>query len=316
MNRPFIALLLLSLLLVACDTTPKAERTYELASEGVFSASLSKNLALIGTTARGNAELWQLKPKQLLHTWQHTDEKNGILYTAISDDEQYALTAEKESLAWWRIADGALMNVWYLPNINAITLSADGQFALIGLEDKAIYYSLQHGQTRYAFKHQSSVIKVDISASNQLAITGSSDETAKLWDLNNGQEKFSWPHQSKLSTVALSPDDQYALTNEGLGTIRLWKTQTGKLYKQLSSNLITLSAAAFSDNSHYLIAGRVSQRIDLWDIRSGEIINYWRPKKDSFWTPSAATILALTFSENERKIYSIASNGYLQLWRK
>lgn len=316
MNKHFLAPLLLSLLLIGCDTTPKAERTHELAPQGVFSASLSKNLALIGTTARGNAELWQLKPKQLLHVWQHTDEKNGILYTAISDDEKYTLTAEKESLAWWRIADGVLMNVWYLPNINAITLSADGQFALIGLEDKAIYYSLQHGQTRYAFKHESSVTKVDISASNQLAITGSSDETAKLWDLNTGEEKFSWPHQSKLSTVAISPDDKYALTNEGLGTIRLWKTQTGKLYKKLGPKLITLSSAAFSDNSKYLIAGRVSQRIDLWDIRSGEIINYWRPKKDSFWTPSAATILALTFTANDRKIYSIASNGYLQLWRK
>ncbi|MCF7969935.1 MAG: WD40 repeat domain-containing protein [Methylococcaceae bacterium] len=316
MNKSFLVPLLLSFLLVACDNTPKAERTYELAQQGLFSASLSKNFALIGTTARGNAELWQLKPKQLLHTWQHTDEKNGILYTAISDNEQYALTAEKESLAWWRISDGVLMNVWYLPNISAITLSADGQFALIGLEDKAIYYSLQHGTTRYAFKHESSVTKVDISASNQLAITGSSDETAKLWDLNNGQEKFSWPHQSKLSVVAISPDDKYALTNEGLGTVRLWKTQTGKLYKQLGSQLITLSAATFSDNSKYLMGGRVSQRIDLWDIKRGEIINYWRPKKDSFWTPSAATILALTFSENERKIYSIASNGYLQLWKK
>jgi len=316
MSKSFLAPLLFSLLLAACDNSPKAERTYALAPGGLFSASLSKNLALIGTTARGNAELWQLKPKQLLHTWQHTDEKNGILYTAISDNEQYALTAEKESLAWWRIADGVLMNVWYLPNINAITLSADGQFALIGLADKAIYYSLQHGTTRYEFKHESSVTKVDISASNQLAITGSSDETAKLWDLNDGQEKFSWPHQSKLSIVALSPDDQYALTNEGLGSIRLWKTQTGKLYKQLGPKFITLSSATFSDNSKYIIAGRVSQRIDLWDIRSGEIINYWRPKKDSFWTPSAATILALTFSENQRKIYSIASNGYLQLWRK
>jgi WD40 repeat protein len=118
--------------------------------------------------------------------------------------------------------------------------------------------------------------------------------------LNTGEEKFSWSHHSKLSTVAISPDDKYALTNEGLGTIRLWKTQTGKLYKQLGPKLITLSSAAFSDNSKYLVAGRVSQRIDLWNIRSGEIINYWRPKKDSFWKPTAATILALTFSANNR----------------
>ena len=128
--------------------------------------------------------------------------------------------------------------------------------------------------------------------------------------------KYKWSHGSKLSQVILSPDDKYALTNEGLGTIRLWRTNTGKLYKQLGPNFITLSATSFAANSKHLITGRVSQRIDLWNIKTGEILKYWRPKKEREWSPSAATILALSFSENDRKIYSIASNGYMQLWRK
>ncbi len=316
MNNAFSLLLIFSILLLsACDLTPNPKRTYPLSPEGFYSASLSSHYALTGNV-RGNAELWQLKPKNLLYTWQHTDEKNGILYTAISDDEQYALTAEKESLAWWRLSDGVLMNVWYLPNIHSITLSADGQFALIGLEDKAIYYSLRQGRTKFSFQHASSVTQTDISVSNQLALTGSSDETAKLWNLKTGELKFTWPHRSKLSIVKISPNDKYALTNEGLGSIRLWKTQTGKLYRQLGSNLITLSSAAFTKNSRYLIAGQVSQRIDLWNIKTGKLIKYWRPKKESIWMPTAATILALGFSEDDRQFYSIASNGYLQLWRK
>ncbi|NOQ17254.1 MAG: hypothetical protein GQ581_09355 [Methyloprofundus sp.] len=128
--------------------------------------------------------------------------------------------------------------------------------------------------------------------------------------------KYSWEHRSKLASTLISPDDKYALTNEGLGTIRLWKTQTGKLYKQLAPDLITLSTVTFSANSKYLVTGRVAQRIDLWNIKTGKILKYWRPKKTRKWSPSAATILALHFAENDRKIYSIASNGYLQLWRK
>ncbi len=315
MKKTVLFALCLIFSLTACDTTPKAKRTYELSPEGLFSASLSEHYALTGNV-QGSAQLWQLKPKKLMHNWQHTDEKEGILYSAIADAEQYALTAEKDSLAWWRIADGVLMNVWYLPNIHSVTLSADGQFALIGLAEKAIYYSLIHGKTLYEFPHDGAVTHVDISADSQLALTGSSDATAKLWDLSTGKLKYTWQHRSKLASLLISPDSRYALTNSGLSSIRLWNTQTGKLYKQLPPKLITLSSVTFSANGKYLVTGRVAQRIDLWNIKTRKIIKYWRPKKTRKWSPAAATILALHFAENDRKIYSIASNGYLQLWRK
>jgi len=307
---PFLCALLLN----ACENTPDAKRTYQLSSDGFISASLSENFALLGNV-RGYAELWQLKPKQLIHTWQHTDEKNGVLYSAISDNEKYAITAEKESLAWWRLSDGALMNVWYLPGIHSVSLSVDGKFALIGLPDKAIYYSLMHGKTRFAFPHDKAITQVDISQSNRLAITGSMDYTAKLWNLKDGKLLYTWQHQSNLSNVAISPDDKYALSNEGLGTARLWRVQSGKLYKQLGNDLVTLTSSSFSTDSLLLTTGHVASRIDLWDIKKGKRLEYWRPKKLDDWKPSAASILAVKFTNNDKEIISVASNGYLQLWK-
>jgi len=314
MKLSLLAPLLCLLLLSACENTPEAKRTYPLSPDGFLSASLSKNFALLGNF-KGYAEFWQLKPKQLIHTWQHTDERNGVLYSAISDNEKYAITAEKESLAWWRISDGILMNVWYLPGIHSVSLSADGKFALIGLADKAIYYSLFHGKTRFAFPHKQAVTQVDISQSNQLAITGSMDYTAKLWNLKDGNLLYIWQHQSTLSNVAISPDDKYALTNEGLGSARLWRVQSGKLYKQLGNNLVTLTDSAFSDDSLFLATGHVASRIDLWDIKKGKRVEYWRPKKKDNWKPSAASILSVHFTNNNKEIISVASNGYLQFWK-
>jgi len=309
------SIIFLMLLLNACDMTPKPEKTFAISPEGLFSAALSKQFALLGTI-RGNAELWQLKPKALLHTWQHTDAENGIIAVAISDDEHYALTAEKDSIAWWRIADGNLLNVWSLPDIHSVSLSADGQFALIGLPRKAIYFALNYGKTIYAFAHQQAVVSSDISASGLLAITGSEDHSAKLWDLNTGKIKSTWQHHSAVSVVAITDDDQYALTNAALGRTRLWKTHNGKLYRQIGPSLMTLSAVKFSSDNHFLITGRTSQRIDLWRIKSGKMLNFWRPKKENSWRPSASTILALTFDPTNKKFYSISSNGYLQRWRK
>ncbi len=69
--------LLISSLLSACDSSPKAEKTFSFKKEGLYSASLSENYALIAPLA-GSAELWQLKPTKLMHKWQHTDEKMAL----------------------------------------------------------------------------------------------------------------------------------------------------------------------------------------------------------------------------------------------
>lgn len=313
---PIIFLLLLVIsLLTACDLSPKAEKTIRINSEGLFSAALSEHYALLGTV-QGNAELWQLKPKSLLHTWQHTDDKNGIKAVAISADEEYAITAEKQSFAWWRIKDGQLLHIWSLEEIHSVSLSADGQFALLGLQDKAVYFALQYGKTIFAFAHDHAVTSTALAASGNYAMTGSKDHLAKLWELKEGKLQHEWEHPSSISAVAIADNDKYALSSASLGQTRVWKINNGKLYKQIGPNLMTLSAVEFSSDSKYLLAGRTSQRIDLWKINTAKQIRFWRPEKDDAWVPSAATILALSFSSNEKKFFSISSNGYLQRWRK
>jgi len=311
----YLLITILSFTLVACDQTPKPEKTISLAENGVFSAKLSENFALLGTI-EGYGELWKIKGKpSLIHQWKHTDENNGIIAADISISEEYAITAENNSIAWWRISDGTLLSVWGLPDIHSISISPDGQFALIGLADKAIYLALQYGKTLYAFDHSDRVSATDLSDSGTYALTGSDDHTAKLWDLSTGKLKYTWNHHNKLSTVALSHDDKYVLTNAALSQTRLWKTSNGKIHKEIGPKLITISSAEFSSNNKFLIIGHTTQRIDLWKVKTGKLLKFWRPKKKENWRPTAATILALRFTSNNKKFFSIATNGYMQRWR-
>ncbi len=311
----FLITIALTCFLSACDQTPKPEKTFSLAND-LFSAKLSENYALLGTM-EGFAELWDIKGKpSLIHKWKHTDENNGVIANDISPSEEFAITAEKNSIAWWRISDGTLLSVWSLADIKTVNISPDGQFALIGLPDKAIYLALQYGKTLYAFAHDDKVSTVDISDSGKYALTGSDDQTAKLWDLSTGELKYTWQHHNKLSIVALSKNDKYALTNAALSQTRLWKISNGKIHKEIGPRLITLSAAEFSKNNKHLLTGHTTQRIDLWKLNSGKLIKFWRPKKEANWRPTAATILSLNFTANDKKFYSIASNGFLQKWKK
>lgn len=313
--KRFLPIVLL-ITLTACDQTSKPEKTFSLAANGVFSADLSDNYALIGTV-NGYGELWKIKGKpSLIHQWKHTDEPNGIIAVDISSSEEYAITAETNSIAWWRISDGTLLSVWGLPEIHSVSLSPDGQFALIGLSDKAIYLALQYGKTLFSFAHDGRVSATELSNSGDYALTGSDDHMAKLWELSTGKLKYAWNHHNKLSTVALSHNDKYALTNGALSQTRLWKISTGKIHKEIGPKLITLSSAEFSSDHKSLIIGHTTQRIDLWKVKTGKLINFWRPKKKEIWRPTAATILALRFTPDNKKFHSIATNGYLQRWRK
>jgi len=64
-----------------------------------------------------------------------------------------------------------------------------------------------------------------------------------------------------------------------------------------------------------LLIGHTNQRIELWKVNSGKLLQFWRPKKEAYWHPTAATILSLEFTANNKKFYSIASNGFVQKWR-
>ena len=57
------------------------------------------------------------------------------------------------------------------------------------------------------------------------AITGSRDDTSKLWELQGGKELMTLKgHSQEVTTVAFSADGRYALTGGADGTIVVWPT--------------------------------------------------------------------------------------------
>jgi WD40 repeat protein len=310
-------LIFLSLLplLFSCDMTERPEKTVAIAENGIFSASLTDHYALLGTTA-GFGELWEIDGKpSLIHQWKHTDNSEGIIANAMTPDQKYAVTAEYDSIAWWRIADGRLLAVWSLPGIHSVSISPDGQFALVGLADQAIYLALKYGKTLYAFPHDDIVSATALSESGQYALTGSHDHSAKLWNLSDGTLHHHWTHNNRILTVAISPDDRYALTNGALDQTKLWSILTGKLHSTLGPLHISLTAVRFSHDSRLLLLGHTTQRIELWNTNTADLVKYWRPKKDTEWRPSAATLMAFEFTQDNKSFYSLTSHGFLQKWR-
>jgi uncharacterized coiled-coil protein SlyX len=77
--------------------------------------------------------------------------------------------------------------------------------------------------------HDSQVNAVAFSPDGRTVLTGSSDQTARLWDAATGKP-IGEPlrHDGSVSAVAFSPDGRTVLTGSGFRTARLWDAATGK----------------------------------------------------------------------------------------
>ena len=74
--------------------------------------------------------------------------------------------------------------------------------------------------------HEDSVRAVAISPDNHWLVTGSEDNTARLWDLT-GPDLAAAPivlrgHENEIHTVAISPNNHWLVTGSGDNTARLW----------------------------------------------------------------------------------------------
>jgi len=312
-----ICLICLILLLTACQYESKAEQKWIHDEAGLLNASLSKDgsLALVSIT-NGVAQLINVATNEVLHRWQHTDSNKGIIASSISANNKFAITAESKSLALWETKSGKIIGYWDFPNITDIAISANGHHAIIGMEsNKAYYFDLYYGKIIYTFHHDGFINTVALSNNGQFAITGANDQYAKLWNLKTGKLTQQWRQNFKIFNVALSDDGRYAMSNASLGKTRLWDTKTGDRLSQLPMRYMTVSASRFSPNSQNLLTGRPNQRIDLWDVKTGSLINTWMPKKDFIWGNDAAAIIALAFSSDGQYIFSEASSGIAQKWK-
>ena len=61
--------------------------------------------------------------------------------------------------------------------------------------------------------HSNSVLCTAISQNNSIAVTGSEDETALIWNLDNGKLIFNLTgHAAPVTTVAISNDNSKVVT--------------------------------------------------------------------------------------------------------
>ena len=313
--------LLLTVMLVSCGGGKPPTYSIEVAAVGAQGGSFSGNgdLGVVGSVHHGGS-LWRIKDGARLYNWNHYEgEYTSVVAADFSPDGQWALTADSHTLVLWETKGGTALRFWTAPGeVLAIALSAEGNYALLGLADNtAVVFDVKRGGVKRTFHHRGRVHAVDLSNDGRLALTGSEDHTAILWDMNTAQALHRVAHQEPVQLALLSANGKRAFTSAKYDRSVIWKTDSGEIIGALPlppekiKRGVRYTAAKFSPEGGFLLTGLPDRTVQLWDASNLTEVGRWElPKRDP-WKPTSASVLALTFSDHTNRFYALASNGFV-----
>ena len=121
--------------------------------------------------------------------------------------------------------------------------------------------------------HLGDVTSVAFSPDGQRIVTGSWDQTAKVWEVASGRELLKLEgHTAPIWCVAISPDGQRIVTGSWDQTARVWEAVTSRPLLTLKGHSGPIRSVAFSPDGQRIVTGSWDQTAKVWEAASGRVL--------------------------------------------
>ncbi|HZM22969.1 MAG TPA: WD40 repeat domain-containing protein, partial [Anaerolineales bacterium] len=163
--------------------------------------------------------------------------------------------------------------------------------------------------------HTDAVTNLDFSPDGRYIVTGSSDQTARLWDAQTGEQIHQFDYypaaiyHTENILVKFSPDGQYVLTIKDTDAYvasigLLWDTKTGEKLLSFRDDAGVVSAI-FSRDGKQLITTTPGGYIKVWDIQTGKVLRQSHFPSQSILILSASGKYVITKSYDNPMVIQV-----------
>jgi len=301
-----------------CSNHDKPEKTWEHATDGALSAAISQDgtLALVSSSFN-ELILWDLTNNSQKYRWKQGSE-NLVLFTAISPNNKYAVSGDKNAFVVWDIETGKSLTYTQVREsaIRDITIANNGDLLIGKVNGVVVHVNIFSGLRIEFLGHNEKINSVAISPNGRYAISGSSDYTALFWDTKTAQVIHRFVHPSRVTKVALDNQGKYAFSAGSKRQSSILDIKTGKEVSRLQyhSRSRIFSAVTFSNDSTQIFTGSPGRLLNRWSTSSGKQLEQWTvtPRKDS--RPVSSVIFAIS-EATSGKLVTESSSGYAEFWK-
>jgi WD40 repeat protein len=152
--------------------------------------------------------------------------------------------------------------------------------------------------------HNSPVTSVAFSPDGKYVVSGSDDNTARIWEVSQGKEINSLTHFDLVSSVLFSPDGKYIASASYDKTARVWDASTGKEIARMTHDDLVISIA-FSPDGKNVVSGSDDNTARVWETETGKEIA--RMTHDD-------RVNCVAFSPNGKYVVSGSNDRTARVW--
>jgi hypothetical protein len=125
---------------------------------------------------------------------------------------------------------------------------------------------------------------VAFSPDGRFIISGSDDNTLKLWDVEARSIVHSFEgHAASVHSVAFSPDGRFIISGSYDKTVKLWDVAAKTLVHTFEGHTASVNSVVFSPDGRFIISGSDDNTVKLWDVKNRKPAATFLAGKNGNW---------------------------------
>jgi hypothetical protein len=155
--------------------------------------------------------------------------------------------------------------------------------------------------------HTSYVNSVACSSDGSQIVSGSDDETLRIWDAASGTVQHTMEgHTNLVTSVGFSSDGLRIVSGSYDNTVRIWNATSGTVQRTMEGHTSKVTSVGFSSDGLRIVSGSYDNTVRIWDAALGTVQHTMAGHMS--WVTSVA------FSPDGARIVSGSADKTVRIW--